>query len=101
MARESLSITNNRTGKSYEIAIRYGTYPTYGAAIDASSLRQIKVSDQDFGLLSYDPGFTNTVFPVLFAIPRTAGWLAQWQDARTLPASERTSPEAAKGGSER
>jgi citrate synthase len=60
MARESLSITDNRTGKSYEIAIRYGTYPTYGAAIDASSLRQIKVSDQDFGLLSYDPGFTNT-----------------------------------------
>jgi citrate synthase len=60
MARESLSITDNRTGKSYEIAIRYGTYPTYGAAIDASALRQIKVSDEDFGLLSWDPGFTNT-----------------------------------------
>jgi len=60
MASESLRITDNRTGKSYEIAIRYGTYPTYGAAIDASALRQIKVSDEDFGLLSYDPGFTNT-----------------------------------------
>jgi len=38
----------------------YGTYPEYGAAIPAKDLRKIKASDTDFGMLSYDPGFTNT-----------------------------------------
>jgi citrate synthase len=38
----------------------YGTYPEYGAAIPAKELRKIKASDTDFGMLSYDPGFTNT-----------------------------------------
>jgi citrate synthase len=60
MASDSLTITDNRTGKQYELPIRYGTYPTYGAAIDALALRQIKVSQEDFGLLVRDPGFTNT-----------------------------------------
>jgi citrate synthase len=53
MAKETLTITDNRTGKSYEIPITYGT-------IRAMDLRQIKVSDDDFGLMSYDPAFTNT-----------------------------------------
>ena len=57
---DTLTITDNRTGKQYEVPIQYGTYPTYGAAIQASKLREIKVSDDDFGLLSYDPGFVNT-----------------------------------------
>jgi citrate synthase len=60
MGKDSLSITDNRTGRSYEIPIRYGTYPGYGASIAALDLRQIKASDEDFGLLAYDPGFTNT-----------------------------------------
>ena len=60
MARDSLTIIDNRTGRQYEIPIFYGTYPTYGAAIRAMDLREIKVSDDDFGLLSYDPGFLNT-----------------------------------------
>ncbi|MBW2232261.1 MAG: citrate synthase, partial [Deltaproteobacteria bacterium] len=55
-----LTITDNRTGKQYEVPIHYGTYPTYGAAINALDLREIKVSDDDFGLLTHDPGFTNT-----------------------------------------
>ncbi|MGB5446888.1 MAG: citrate/2-methylcitrate synthase, partial [Psychromonas sp.] len=58
--KHSLTITDNRTGKSYEIPIQYGTYPNYGAAINALELRNIKTSEQDFGLLAYDPGFTNT-----------------------------------------
>ena len=58
--KDTLTITDNRTGKSYEIPILYGTYPKYGAAIKGSDLRQIKVSDDDFGLLSYDPAFMNT-----------------------------------------
>jgi citrate synthase len=49
----ALQVTDSRTGRSYEIPITDG-------AIRAADLRQIKVSDDDFGLLSYDPGFLNT-----------------------------------------
>ncbi len=60
MGKDSLTITDNRTGKTYEVPIFYGTYPTYGAAIHTANLRQIKVSEDDFGLLGYDPGYLNT-----------------------------------------
>jgi len=53
MTKETLTVTDNRTGKKYEISISQGT-------IRAIDLRQIKTSDEDFGLMSYDPGFTNT-----------------------------------------
>jgi len=49
----TLSVTDNRTGQVYEIPIKDG-------AIPAMALRQIKVDEDDFGLLSYDPAFTNT-----------------------------------------
>jgi citrate synthase len=52
-AAGSLSVTDNRTGQSYELEITDGT-------VRAMDLRQIKVSDDDFGLMSYDPAFTNT-----------------------------------------
>ena len=51
--RDSLSVTDNRTGKQYELQIVDG-------AIRAPALREIKVSAEDFGLLSYDPAFMNT-----------------------------------------
>src|SRR5690606_6986656 len=53
MPKDSLTITDNRTNKTYEIPITDGT-------IRGMDLRQIKVSDDDFGLMSYDPAFTNT-----------------------------------------
>ena len=53
MAEDSLTITDNRTGKTYDLPVENGT-------IRAMDLRQIKVSDDDFGLMSYDPAFTNT-----------------------------------------
>ncbi len=53
MARDSISVTDNRTGSEYEIPIADG-------AIRATELRQIKVDDADFGLMSYDPAFLNT-----------------------------------------
>src|SRR5438046_1692847 len=53
MGKDTLSITDNRTAKTYEIPISDGT-------IRAMDLRQIKVSEDDFGLMSYDPAFTNT-----------------------------------------
>jgi citrate synthase len=51
--RNTLTITDNRTGKTYEIAITDGT-------IRSMDLRQIKISADDFGLLGYDPGYLNT-----------------------------------------
>jgi citrate synthase len=53
MAKDSLTVTDNRTGKSYEIPIQQGT-------IRALDLRQVKVHEGDFGLMTYDPAFTNT-----------------------------------------
>ncbi len=60
MRKDTLTIRDNRTGKTYEIPIEYGRYPTYGATIQGSDLRQIKASEDDFGLMAYDPAFTNT-----------------------------------------
>jgi citrate synthase len=53
MGNDSLSITDNRTGKTYEIAVKEG-------AIRTADLRQIKATADDFGLLGYDPAFQNT-----------------------------------------
>src|SRR3954462_7140902 len=53
MANDTLTITDNRTGESYEVPITDGT-------VKAIDLRKIKTSDDDFGLMTYDPAFTNT-----------------------------------------
>ncbi|HEV8370799.1 MAG TPA: citrate synthase [Pyrinomonadaceae bacterium] len=53
MSENSLTITDNRTGKQYQVGIENGT-------IRAMDLRQIKISDDDFGLMTYDPAFMNT-----------------------------------------
>ena len=52
-ANESLTITDNRTGKQYEIPIEDGT-------IRATELRNIKVDEDDFGLMTYDPAYMAT-----------------------------------------
>jgi citrate synthase len=49
----TLSVTDNRTGRTYRIPIEDG-------AVRAMALRDIKVDDDDFGLLAYDPAFMNT-----------------------------------------
>ncbi len=53
MGSQSLTITDNRTGKTYDIPITHG-------AIRATDLRHIRTGPDDFGLLSYDPAFMNT-----------------------------------------
>jgi citrate synthase len=53
MAKDSLTITDNRTGKSYELPIQNG-------AIRTADLRQIRTDGDDFGLMGYDPAFMNT-----------------------------------------
>jgi citrate synthase len=51
--QDSLTVTDNRTGKTYELPITDGT-------VRAMDLRQIRTSDEDFGLMTYDPAFMNT-----------------------------------------
>ncbi|HTO13426.1 MAG TPA: citrate synthase [Candidatus Binatia bacterium] len=53
MSKDSLTVVDNRTGKHYELPIAQG-------AIRAMDLRQIRTGPDDFGLLAYDPAFTNT-----------------------------------------
>ena len=52
-AADSLTITDNRTGQTYEVPIEDGT-------VRAIALRDIKVDDDDFGVMSYDPAYLNT-----------------------------------------
>ena len=51
--KDTLTLTDNRNGETYEVEITDGTIKTM-------DLRQIKVSEDDFGLMGYDPAFTNT-----------------------------------------
>jgi citrate synthase len=51
--KDTLTVVDNRTGKSYELPIQDGT-------VRAADLRQIKASEDDFGLMAYDPAFMNT-----------------------------------------
>jgi citrate synthase len=50
---DTITITDNRTGKTYELPIEHGT-------VRATDLRKIKSDENDFGLMTYDPGFMNT-----------------------------------------
>ncbi|MEA2436290.1 MAG: citrate synthase [Thermoleophilaceae bacterium] len=52
-AQDTLSVTDNRTGETYEIEINDGT-------VKAMDFRQMKTGEDDFGLMTYDPAFTNT-----------------------------------------
>src|SRR5690349_16579847 len=52
-AGDTLTITDNRTGETYEVPVEDGT-------VRAMALRDIKVSEDDFGLMTYDPAYTNT-----------------------------------------
>lgn len=53
MDNETLTITDNRTNRTYTLPISHGT-------IRAMDLRQIKTGPEDFGLMTYDPAFMNT-----------------------------------------
>src|SRR5947208_568049 len=52
-AQDTLSVTDNRTGETYEIEVTDGT-------VKAMDFRQMKVDDDDFGLMTYDAAYTNT-----------------------------------------
>jgi citrate synthase len=53
MASDTITIIDNRTGRKYDL-------PVHDGAVNATDLRQVKVSEDDLGLVSYDPGFMNT-----------------------------------------
>ena len=50
---DTLTVTDNRTGETYEVQITDGT-------VRATEFRKIKTSEDDFGLMTYDPAFMNT-----------------------------------------
>ena len=52
--RDTLTVTDNRDGREYEVEILDGD------VVRSMDLRQIKVSDDDFGMMTYDPAYTNT-----------------------------------------
>ena len=54
--KNTLTVTDNRTDRQYELDVHEGN------VVRAIDLRQIKVQDGDFGMMAYDPGFTNTAF---------------------------------------
>ncbi len=54
--RNTLTIRDNRTGKDYEVPIQEGD------VVRAIDLRKIKVDETDFGMMAYDPAFSNTAF---------------------------------------
>jgi len=51
--KDTLTVTDNRTGKTYELEVTDGT-------VRAMDFRQMKVDEDDFGLMTYDPAYTNT-----------------------------------------
>jgi citrate synthase len=51
--QDTLTVTDNRTGETYEVPIADGT-------VKAMDFRQVKVGENDFGLMTYDPAYTNT-----------------------------------------
>ncbi|MYC96762.1 MAG: citrate synthase [Caldilineaceae bacterium SB0661_bin_32] len=53
MSKQTLTITDNRTGQTIELPIEHDTIPAIG-------LRQLKAQADDFGMMVYDPGYTNT-----------------------------------------
>jgi len=63
MPQDTLTITDNRTAKSYTLPIESGT-------IRAMDIRQIKTTADDFGLMTYDPAFMNTAYRTTHPIQR-------------------------------
>jgi citrate synthase len=53
MSSETITITDNRTGATYELPVQYST-------IRAGDLRKIKATPDEFGMMTYDPGYDNT-----------------------------------------
>src|SRR5436305_14907557 len=81
--KDTLSVTDNRTGETYELEITDGT-------VKGMDLRQIKVDEDDFGLMSYDPAYTNTAScrSAITYIDREAGVL----EYRGHPIEQRCHP---------
>jgi citrate synthase len=57
---DTITLIDNRTGQRIDVPLMQGTHPLDSTAIQGTALRKIKISDDDFGLLSYDPAFMNT-----------------------------------------
>ena len=67
MSEQSLTTTDNRTGKSY-------TFPIENGTVRAMDLRQVKTDSDDFGLMTYDPALMNTAVILSNNSPRHAAF---------------------------
>ena len=67
--QDTLSVTDNRTGREYEIPIEDGT-------VRAIDFRDIKVSEDDFGLMTYDPAYLNYTMGKLMIRKLRDDWAA-------------------------
>ncbi len=82
--RDTLTVTDNRTGTTYELPIENG-------AIPAAALRDIKTQPDDFGLMSYDPAFTNTAHCTSPAATRSSSSPSTARTSRSPPSSSTAS----------
>jgi citrate synthase len=57
---DTVTITDNRTGRTKTSTVEYGTHRDQSSVIPALDLRSLKADDDDFGLMTYDPGYMNT-----------------------------------------
>jgi citrate synthase len=57
---DTVTITDNRTGRTKTSTVEYGTHRDQSSVIPALDLRTLKADDDDFGLMTYDPGYMNT-----------------------------------------
>ena len=88
--RNTLSIRDNRTGRDYEVDILDGD------VIRSMDLRQIKVDESDFGMMAYDPGFTNTASTRNVRLPGpSAGTTRLTRASRTMSAPAVRTPTRA------
>src|SRR4051794_37895251 len=88
-AKDTLSITDNRTGEQYDVEI------VEGETIKAMDLRQIKVNEDDFGMMTYDPAFTNTA-STKSAIPSSTAKRACSSTAAIRSSSSASSPPTSR-----
>jgi citrate synthase len=91
MSEQRLTITDDRTGKSYELPIENGT-------VRAMDLRQMKTDEEDFGLMTYDPALMNTASTrsaITFIDGDSASCLTR-NSWRHGPTTSRTTPSSTK-----
>ena len=91
MAKDTLTITDNRNNKTYEVPISQGT-------IKAMDLRQIKTDPEDSGIVDQATGFKPGTVTIMFAFPRTVGWPYRGEELIKNPEKKISRPHRSRTG---